>query len=195
VPYRSIWAATALAVLMIVLSRGAALRPANGLALLAIFCVLCSTAIVPRIHEAVIQRASSIKALKGDASLETRLQQYASLTRNDQLIAGEGLAINGASRRLDKKLPVAIDSAFIEIARALGVIAGTIFLVSMAIPVFALFGPAASIGNHVYFDRAIVAATALQLPMGSVHIGELGFCAWMFCGLGLAAQILKAEEA
>jgi hypothetical protein len=36
------------------------------------------------------------------------------------------------------------------------------------------------------FDRAITVATFAQLPMGSVHIGELGFCGWLFLALGIA---------
>jgi len=187
--YRSIWASTALAVLMIVLSRGANLRPANLLALIGVVFLLCSTAVVPRIHEAVAQRATSLTSLKNDESLESRLEQYAGLGRNRDLILGEGLAINGASRRLDKELPKAIDGAFIEIPRAMGVIVGALFLLSLGGLIGSLFFVSPSAGHQIFYDRAIVAATFIQMPMGSVHTGELGFCAWMFLGFGLATRV------
>ena len=58
-----------------------------------------------------------------------------------------------------------------------------------------LFGRAATRDGHVYFDRAIVLTLFLQFPIGTVHIGELGFCAWTFLGLGLASRLAIGEHA
>jgi len=184
--YRAIWAATALGVLAVGLSRSAALPKSNLLSLLAVALMASSATAVPRIREVIVQRAASLKALKDDESLRSRLEQYADLTRNDHLAIGEGLAINGASRRLDKQLPVSIDGGLIEIWRAMGALTGTIFLLSLLAPVVALFAAPAVQGNLIPYDRAVAAATFILLPMGSVHIGECGFCAWMFLGFGLA---------
>jgi hypothetical protein len=130
-----------------------------------------------------------LTALKSDESLRSRLAQYGELARNDHLVAGEGLAINGASRRLDKGRVEAIDGALIEIWRGLGVIMGTLFLLSIGVLVGSLLFLPASVGSQIYYDRAIAVATFIQLPMGSVHTGEMGFCAWMFLGFALAALI------
>lgn len=186
--YRNIWAATFLGIVMVAFSQGAALRPANVLALLAIGFSLCSTAIVPRVREAIVQRATTLTALKGDESLKSRLDQYAALARDENLLEGGGLAINGASRRLDNEMPVHMDGALIEIWRALGVVVGTVFLLSIAVLAGSLFCLAPSLGVHVFFDRAVVVATFILFPMGSVHAGELGFCAWMFLGFSLATR-------
>jgi hypothetical protein len=187
--YRSVWAATALALIMVLFSRGAAFRLSNILALLAIGLALCSTALVPKVREALVHRAASLTELKKDESLRVRLEQYADLARADSLIIGDGLAINGASRRLDHELPVAIDGALIEIWRAMGVIVGTVFLSAIMILIASLFGLSPALGNSIFFDRAIVVALFVQLPIGSVHVGELGFCAWLFLGFGLARLV------
>lgn len=185
--YRSIWAATVLAVAILAMSRRAPIRRSNMLALLVIgLAVLATTATPPpQVREVVAQRASSVKTLKGDASLQDRLHQYASLVHNEKLVFGEGLAINGASRRLDNHLPAVIDGAFIEIWYAMGIVIGTIFIFSLGCLIAALFS--ASAGRELVADRAIVVALFVQLPIGSVHVGEVGFCAWMFMGFGLAA--------
>jgi hypothetical protein len=145
---------------------------------------------VPRIRQAIVHRASSLGTLKSDDSLKSRLSQYRELGRNDHLIVGEGLAINGASRRLDKgKGEQAIDGAFIEIWRGLGVIVGTSFLLSLGVLAGSLLFLPSSLGGSIFYDRAVVVATFVQLPIGSVHVGELGFWAWMFMGFGLAALV------
>ena len=187
--YRSIWAATVLAVLMVVLSRKAAVRMSNIVALIVAGLVLCSSAAVPRIREAVAQRASTLSVLERDASLQSRLAQYASLARQDNLVAGQGLAINGSVRRLDRELPVHLDGAIIEIWLALGIVVGTAFLGALAALLVPLFGVAAAPGSDIFYDRAIVITLFLQLPIGTVHVGELGFCAWTFLGLALGARL------
>lgn len=184
--YRALWAATVFALILVFCSRGAALKASQGLTLLAVGLVLCSTAAVPRVRETIVERAKTLVTLKGDESLESRQQQYAALARADDLIFGEGLAISGTQRRLDNDPPVAIDGALIEILRGMGVIVGGAFLLALSVLFSSLVFPDLSAGRHIFFDRAIVAAIFVQLPMGSVHTGELGFCAWMFLGFALA---------
>jgi hypothetical protein len=185
--YRSLWAATAVAMIMVVMPRRAALPGANVVALAAMAIVaLCSLAAVPRIQEALMHRASSLSTLNSDQSLKSRLAQYADLAHDDNLIGGEGLAINGASRRLDKGPSVAIDGAFIEVWRGLGVLVGSGFLLCIGILAGSLLFMPPGVDSEFYFDRAIVIGTFIQLPIGSVHMGEMGFCAWMFLGFALA---------
>lgn len=186
--YRSLWAATGLAVLLVMLQPRAVLRPANILVLVLMGVLALSTvAAVPRIREALAHRVNTLTKLKSDESLKSRLAQYAALAHNDNLVVGEGLALNGASRRLDKGKVAAIDGALIEIWRGMGVVVGTTFLLCMGMLLGSLLFLPADLGRHVYYDRAIVIATFIQLPMGSVHTGEMGFCAWMFLSFGLAA--------
>lgn len=178
--YRTLWAVTALAVVLSFASRHATPRPGNVLALLAVVLVLSSSAVVPRIRETVVQRAATLTALKNDESLESRMHQYAVLMRSDGLIIGEGLGVNRA--------PTIIDGGLIEIALALGLVVGVAYLSALITLVASLFTAGGGIQPHLPFDRAIAVATLLQLPMGSVHVGELGFCAWLFLGLALAAR-------
>lgn len=184
--YRAIWAATLLGVLMIVAARPKVLKPANILAVLAVSATLSSTALIPAMREALVQRASSLTALEGDESLEDRLTQYRRLAHDEELVVGVGLGQNGTVRKLDGLPPVVIDSGLIDIWQSMGVILGTVFLAAILTLVVPLFTERSTQPYHLAFDRAITVATFAQLPMGSVHIGELGFCGWLFLALGIA---------
>jgi hypothetical protein len=186
--YRQMWAATVFAVALVLISSRSAIPQRNLLVLLAAVCVLLSSAAAPRIREAITQRATTLATLKQDESLESRLDQYAAFARLDNLIEGEGLAINGASRRLDKQEPVAFDGGLIEVWRSMGIIMGTVFLATLITLVASLFVGSPVLVNAPLFDRAIALATFAQIPMGAVHVGELGFWAWMFLGMGLASK-------
>jgi len=186
---------TALAVLMVVFSPSRELRRVNVLAMAVVALLLSSTALAPQVREAVFTRAASLSELEGDESLRQRLMQYREFFSHDNLLVGDGLAINGVSRRLDNKEAGSIDGAIIEIYSAMGVFVGTAFMISIAVLIAGLFGRAATRNPHVWFDRAIVLTLFLQFPIGTVHIGELGFCAWMFLGLGLATRLAPAERA
>lgn len=188
--YRSIWAATAIAVALVAIPRRACLPRANVVALAAIGAIaLTVVAADPRIREPLVLRVTSLSTLQTDDSLRTRLGEYADLTRNDHLVFGEGLAINGASLRLDKGRVEVIDGALIETLRGLGVIAGSVFLLSVAGLAGPLLLAPPSAGRQLYYDRAIVLSVLVQLPMSNVFTGELGFCAWVFLGFGLSALI------
>jgi hypothetical protein len=192
--YRTIWAATLFGALLLIFARPGVFRPANILAALAVIVGLSATALVPQIRDTVVQRASSMSNLRADQSGEERLNQYRALTRDEGLIVGEGLGQIGVARRLGGMHRVVLDSALIEIWRGLGVVAGTAYLGALAVLVVTLFQRAPDVAQHLHFDRAIVIAAWVQLPMGSVHTGENGFFAWLFLGLGLAALARSAPR-
>jgi hypothetical protein len=192
--YRSLWAMTALAILLVAISPSRELKRANILGLFLIGLALASTALAPQIRDAVFSRASSLTELEGDESLRQRLVQYEEFIEHDNLLVGDGLAINGVSRRLDNREAGSIDGAVIEIYRAMGVFVGSAFMLAIAALVLQLFGKAATLSHHAWFDRAIVITLFLQFPIGTVHIGELGFCAWTFLGLALGARFTAEEN-
>ncbi|HEY6124995.1 MAG TPA: hypothetical protein VIV63_10095 [Steroidobacteraceae bacterium] len=193
--YRSLWAATALAIVLVALAPSTGVRRTNILALFFVGLMLASTALSPQIRDAVAKRAASLTELEGDESLRKRLEQYNEVLQHDNLIVGDGLAINGASRRLDNRHTVEIDGALIEVYRAMGVFGGTAFFLSIAALIAGLFRASPGLGTDIYYDRAIVVALFVQFPIGTVHIGELGFCAWNFLGFGLAARVAAQERA
>jgi hypothetical protein len=192
--YRSLWAATALAIALVALAPSAGVRRANIVALFFAALALGSTVLSPDIRHAVMQRASTLTELEGDESLRKRIDQYGEFLRHDNLIVGDGLAINGASRRLDNRAGAEIDGALIEVYRAMGVFVGTAFIFAIVVLVAGLFGSVPA-GSHIFYDRAIVTALFVQFPIGTVHVGELGFCAWMFMGFGYAAKLAFGERA
>jgi hypothetical protein len=77
----------------------------------------------------------------------------------------------------------------------MGVFVGTTFLLCIGVLVVSLLFLPPSLGSDIYYDRAIILATFIQLPMGSVHTGEMGFDAWMFIGFGLAALVACRSRA
>jgi len=192
--YRSLWAATALAIVLVAVAPSAGVRRTNILALFLAGLALASSALSPQIRETVAQRAATLTELEGDESLRKRIEQYREVLAHDNLIIGDGLAINGASRRLDNRATVEIDGALIEVYRAMGVFVGTAFILTLAVLVAGLFRAAPAAGNHIYYDRAIVIATFVLFPLGTVHVGEIGFCAWNFLGFGLAARVASQER-
>lgn len=185
--YRTIWAATALGIVMLMCTRPGAFRPANVVAAAAVLLGICAGLLVPQIRETVVDRASSLTNLRADYSGEERLGQYQVLARDPAIFAGEGLGQAGVARRLGGMSNVILDSGLIEIWRGLGVIAGTTYLGALALLVLALFRRAPDVAHHLDYDRAIVSTAFLQLPMGSVHTGEASMVAWLFLGLGLAS--------
>jgi hypothetical protein len=133
--------------------------------------------------------------LRADQSGEERLAQYRELSGNPSLLAGEGLGLSGAVRRLDGLARAIMDSGLIDIWRSLGLVVGTLYLGALLGLVARTFNRRRSIAQHLDFDRALVVASFVQLPMGSVHIGEMGFCAWLVLGLGLGALATPGETA
>lgn len=187
--YRTIWAATALGLCVLALLRPrAAFAPRNLLAIGAVLLALSATALLPEVRDTIGKRANSMNELKSDRSGEERLNQYRDLMSEDGLIAGEGLGLSGAMRRLDG-LPRAIsDSGLIDTWRSLGVVVGSAYLGALVLLCARALAPATAGAADLDFDRTIAVTTFVQLPMGSVHIGEMGFCAWLFLGLALAAR-------
>jgi hypothetical protein len=184
--YRAVWAGTVVAIVLIIIARPQALRPSNILAAMAAVLVLGTTALSPQIREAVAQRAATLNNISTDVSFEDRLRQYEHLSSDNDLITGLGLGLNGSARKMDDLPRLIIDGGLIEILRSIGVVFGTAYLLSLGALVAGLFRRDPAVAKDLDFDRALVVATLVQLPMGSVHVGELGFCAWMFIGFGLA---------
>ena len=185
--YRAVWAATAIGVLLIVIARpAAALRPINLLAAGIVVLAVCSSALVPEVREAVMRRAATLTNISSDESFANRLSQYNRLSNDDDLLIGEGLGLNGSARKMDDLPRLVIDGGLIEILRSLGAIVGAAYLAALAILITRLFRRHPAVADDVDFDRAVVVATFVLLPMGSAQIGEIGFCAWMYIGFGLA---------
>lgn len=184
--YRTLWAATALALLMLMLARPQALRVRNVLAALGLMLALSSTALLPEIRNTVMQRASTLTDLRSDHSGEERLVQYRVLSTGDSMVAGEGFGLSGAVRRFSDLPRTVIDSGLIDIWRSLGFVVGTAYLGALALLMLRLFSSRPESAHDLDFDRAVVVASFVQLPMGSIHTGELGFFAWLFVGLALA---------
>ncbi|HEV8443564.1 MAG TPA: hypothetical protein VGQ27_08785 [Steroidobacteraceae bacterium] len=183
--YRTLWAATLLALLMLLFTRPQALRPQNVLAALGLILALSSTALQPEIRTTIMQRADTLAELRSDHSGEERLAQYRILSTGDSMLAGDGFGLSGAVRRFSDLPRTVIDSGLIDTWRSLGFFVGTAYLAAFASLIVRIFGRRPEAAQDLDFDRAVVVATFIQLPMGSVHTGELGFFAWVFLGLAL----------
>lgn len=188
--YRAIWAGTAIAVAFVLL--GGTTRDRLRIATMASVLAfgLGPMIVVPEIQDTISRRFTSLTMLAADESGEDRLNQYHQFFNSDSnLLLGEGLAATGASRIMDGKPLVVIDSGIIEIYTVLGIFAGTAFFAALTLLVMQMFRRCHQAAPYMPLYRGVVMGVLLQLPFGSQHIGEAGLGAWICLGLGLAALV------
>ena len=184
--YRAIWSATVLGVLFVVLAGSGRHRGRVGILALGVVTLgaLAATGIVEIPHqiETTLQdRVRSLTQLGSDFSGEDRLRQY-SVLLDQQTILGEGLALASNARALDGKLVVAIDSGIIEILRSLGVLFGPAFLLGLAAITVAAMR-SRNLGADGVLLKAVVLGSMIQMPFGSMHVGENSLPFWLAAGL------------
>ena len=189
--YRAIWAGTLLGTLYLVYGSLTRVRVYIAISAVGLMGMTSLAAVMPEVRQAVTQRLLTITELQGDASGEDRLHQYQTFllgTNGNNLLAGEGLAIDGASRRLDHQNSVVVDSGLIESYNELGVFVGTLFMAGILGATCLPFARKSRNDASIPLCRAVALALICQLPFGSVYGGEFGFCGWLF--FGFAAAVL-----
>ena len=186
--YRAVWAGTLIGIIYLAYAGSARLRfQVLAAAAVSIF-VISSSALVPQVRTAISQRIDSIGNLRADESGQSRVHQYDEFLSDDSgdMLTGAGLAIDGASRRLDGKTTASIDSGIIEIFTALGVGVGTLLIIGLIGAIGVSFSRFAEATPDMILYRAIALSLFCQLPFGNVFVGESGFCGWLFLGLAAA---------
>lgn len=186
--YRSVWAGTLIGIAYMAYAGSARLRfQVLAAAGISIF-VISSSVLVPQVRTAISQRIDTIGNLRADESGASRLHQYDEFLSDDSgdMLTGAGLAIDGASRRLDGKSGVTIDSGVIVIFTALGIGFGTMLIAGLVGAVAVSFSRFAEVIPEMILYRAIALSLFSQLPFGNVAVGEAGFCGWLFLGLAAA---------
>jgi hypothetical protein len=88
---------------------------------------------------------------------------------------------------MDGQEATVIDSGIVHVYTSLGIIGGTVFFLSFGLLVAQTFRATGMPHMHLY--RAVAVGTFLQLPFGSVHVGETGFGAWICVGLALTSTV------
>jgi hypothetical protein len=172
----------------------ATLPPRRLLAIipLGVLAVLAGTMAfaIPEINDVVMARIESFSELEGDRSAEMRMKQYEELDRRlDELVIGNGFGITGQSRGgVEKNTHIVTDSAIVEGILTIGLLGciayfGAYFLMGIQAITH-------SIRHDDFFVKAcgaIVLCVLLQLPFGSVLVGEWGVFTCVFLGMALAA--------
>ncbi len=187
--YRAIWAGTALGVVCLMFSGPATIKLRVLLIAAAFALGAGSAAVVPEVRQTISDRLQTLSDLGADASGEDRLHQYEHflLGATGNLVIGEGLAIDGPSRRFDHGNTVIIDSGILAIYLAFGVLVGTVFIGALLFAIRMTFPDACRRCPDMPLYSAVAVATFCQLPFGEVHVGESGFLAWLFIGAAAAA--------
>jgi hypothetical protein len=187
--YRAIWAGTLIGIICLFLSGASTAKLRVLLAAGALILMGASASVMPEISRPIAERLQTLNQLDADASGEDRLHQYERFLGqpHNDLVLGEGLALDGASRRLDHGHTVIIDSGIIVIFSAFGVFSGTVFFFGLFAAIGLTFTSSARSCPETPLYRAIIIATFCQLPFGAVNVGESGFGAWLFLGLTAAA--------
>lgn len=192
--YRSVWAGTLIGIAYMAYAGSARLRVQVITAAAISIFVISSSALVPQVRTAISQRIDSIGNLRADESGASRMHQYDEFLSDDSgtMLTGAGLAIDGASRRLDGKTTAVIDSGIIEIFTALGIGVGTLLIIGLVGAIVMSFSRFAEATPEIILYRAIALSLFCQLPFGNVAVGEAGFCGWLF--LGLAAARVERQK-
>ena len=188
--YRAIWAGTLLGTLYLLYGSLTRVRIYIAISAMGLMGMTSLAAVMPEVRQAVTQRLLTITQLQADASGEDRLHQYQTFLlamNGNNLLTGEGLAIDGASRRLDHQNSVVVDSGLIESYNELGIFVGTLFMAGILGATCLSFAPKSRKDTCIPLCRAVALAILCQLPFGSVYEGELGFCGWLFFGFAAAA--------
>jgi hypothetical protein len=191
--YRAIWGGTAIGLLVVLLGGSVRERTRILLGGVVLMLALGPMVALPEMQETIAKRFESLTTLAADESGEDRLNQYRRFLESDSnLLVGEGLAIVGASREMDGKQSTVIDSGIIEVYTALGIFGGTVLFAAIGLLVVKLLrGTGRALGAMTLY-RAVVIGIFLQLPFGSVHVGESGFGAWICLGLALATMVSRS---
>jgi hypothetical protein len=193
--YRAIWAGTMLGVVCLLVWGSAITKLRVVFSVTAMILLAGSLTIMPEIRQAITDRLQTLTQLGSDASGEDRLHQYERFWTDpsEDIVVGQGLAINGALGGLDHRNPSVIDSGIIVTFSVFGIFCGTIFTVGMLWAVGLTFTQGARECLEMPLYRAIAIATFCQFPFGDVHVGESGFGAWMFVGLAAAEIAARAN--
>ena len=195
--YRAVWGGTLLGVAYLASAGSGGLRLRIGISIMAVLLLMTSSALVPQLRQAIAQRIDTITHLQSDRSGEDRMHQYDEFLSDDSgdMIVGAGLAIDGASRRLDGKTTAVIDSGIIVVFTALGIAFGTVLLLSLVSAVAISFSRYAGRSPPIIGYRAVAMASFCQIPFGAVFVGESGFCVWVFLGLAAAQAHIGRQTA
>lgn len=181
--YRTVWASALLGVMYIFL-QGSIMQKAR-FALLAVVMVFSTGALslLPEVNEVLEKRVQTFSELSSDESGEERLAQYARFASEmEQPLLGEGLALNSATRALDQQASTVIDGGILEILRSFGIPLGLTFVGCFIAIAFYAFRSKLQTRSVVVL-RAIIIGAVIQIPFGTVNVGEQGILFWTSVGL------------
>ena len=192
--YRAVWTATAVSVLLVLLAAPGRVRFRVVLGVAAVAMGLAAAATIPEVEQVLSDRVRTITELKSDSSGEERLSQYTRLLGDgESLVFGSGLAINGAARQLDKQNAALIDSGLLEVLLALGLPLASVFLWCLVYLSWRTGTVPKRTCTQVHLYRGVAVGWLLQLPFGTIFIGEIGFGPWLCVGLAMASLAARAQ--
>lgn len=177
-------------VVLLVLGGNGGLRRRVGGVVVAIVVVCGLLLSVPEVAKKIDGIANSMVSLQKDDSAKHRLEQYEQVFATlDQTKLGRGLSWQNNSLYIADGHDIPVDSGFIDVYVALGVLGGTLFLVFIGILTCKALaicsrhpGPASAEFAGLTFGLA-------QFPAGSVQEGEAGILIFLCLGLLLSRRM------
>jgi hypothetical protein len=136
-------------------------------------------------QEVISSRLETFTALTEDGSGLARLRQSRDFYDvSDDRIAGTGLDFTAEDGL--------IDGTMLLVLHNLGIIAGGFFLIAMA---WAGMQACQQLGQEAVPLRivsgAVTVGNLIQIPLQSIHVGEMGFLFWLFVALATATPALQ----
>ena len=167
--YRAGWGGLAVGLSYLLLAASAPVRFRILAAGVLLFLGTRLLATVPEMERTITHRLDTLTQLSNDESGQARLSQYAHFfSETEGLVVGQGLALSGATRRLDGRGIVNIDGGLMEPFLAFGVFGGTLCLVAVVGAFAATFSRRRrATSGHMVLYRAVAAAESDPAPIRS----------------------------
>jgi nitrogen fixation-related uncharacterized protein len=186
--YRTAWISLAAEIILF-----AAFRATRKRTLVIVAC-LAATAIVAvgagQFGDAITNRFSTLSDGSNDGSARVRMSEYATVYAH-----ADGLAVGMGA--IDLRMPNTfglLDGTIIQLLVTMGLFVGPICLLALLWP-----SVRGLLDNGNYYNptetavvRALVLGELLQMPMGNVTNGEMGFLFWLVIGIAAGGPEKRA---
>ena len=152
-------------------------------------------ALIPEMQFALEQRLNSLGSLNSDASGAERMMQYVRFfIDNDNLLIGDGFGLNYYAS-VSGSANAVVDSGILDSVRALGIFGGAFYFISLFMLILSTFQSDPTPGSKLYLYRVLVIIAFIQIPLGAVHIAEVGVLNWIMLATALTFTASRVRMA
>jgi hypothetical protein len=193
--YRTLWGATSLGLVLLLLWGTPQEKMRISLGAIVLVFSAGFLALIPEMQFALEQRLNSLSSLNSDASGAERMMQYVRFfIDNDNLLIGDGFGLNYYAS-VSGSANAVVDSGILDSVRALGIFGGAFYFISLFMLILSTFQSDPTPGSKLYLYRVLVIIAFIQIPLGAVHIAEVGVLNWIMLATALTFTASRVRMA